>query len=522
MRGRRLTAAILAGFFLLVSSIGYTTGAAANEASDRLIALGMANLKSGQFVVAAKYFSGATQVDKQDGRAQYLLGVALNRLGQHGRALAAFTRMQQLNVTHPQFGLEAGWAAIAQGRTSLAVRLLRPYVQANPKHAKAREFLGRALLGDGELDAAEAQLNIAIKLDPALKPTASFYLANIAAARGQADKTTQTLASILREEPDSPVGAALQQQLRRAAAAERQSAGAKPWSVYGAFSVGHNDNVIALSDQIVRPADITSIKSNYAVYEVGGRYQFDYGEGESLLFGGGITHQRFNNIGGQNSTGYSVYSRYTLPLFETLVARLDASGGITSVENDVAVRTGSLRPSVVFPLFRVIQAEIFGRHTNSNYRGGSSDPASLDRDSVTRDFGFNLSHRIDLLDTTVTGGFTRSENDAAGGDFDYYANRLNFGSTSSLPLKITASANYSVSHLRYKNLNSQAPTTPPGNIGFGFKRRDRVEAYGVRLSRPFIGNTTAFAQWQHTSQFSNIPVFDYSQDDFRLGISATF
>ncbi|MGB0630432.1 MAG: hypothetical protein ACPGRZ_07035 [Alphaproteobacteria bacterium] len=213
-----------------------------------------------------------------------------------------------------------------------------------------------------------------------------------------------------------------------------------------------------------------------------------------------------------------------MPLTEGFVARLDASGGVTSVDNDVAVRTGSLRPSVVFPLFGIVQAEIFGRHTNSNYRHPSagSDPASLDRDSVSRDFGINLSHRIAMLQSTVNCGFTMSENDAEGGDFDYYANRFNFGSTTSLPLQITASANYSVSHLRYKNLNSQAPTSPPGAIGFGFKRRDRVTGYGIRLSRPFWGPTTAFVQWQHTSQFSNLPVFDYDQDDIRLGISATF
>ena len=213
-----------------------------------------------------------------------------------------------------------------------------------------------------------------------------------------------------------------------------------------------------------------------------------------------------------------------MPLIEGFFLRLDASGGISSVENDVAVRSGTFRPSVVFSPFGEFQMEIFGRHSNSNYKSptAGSDPAFLDRDSVSRDYGINLTHNIDMFRTTVTGGYTRSENDAAGGDFDYYANRFNFGSTTSLPFEITASTNYSVSHLRYDNLNSQAPTTPPGATGFGFKRCDRVTSYGVRLSRPFWGPATVFLQWQHTSQFSNLAVFDYTQDDYRLGLSATF
>ena len=409
-----------------------------------------------------------------------------------------------------ELGLEAGWAAIAQGRTALAVRLLEPYVARNPEHAKAREFLGRAYLGDGQLDKAEEQLRKALELNPKLGQTVKFYLGNVAAARGDTGAASSALSELTADDSGSGLTQALRSQLRAAEAAEREAGGAKPWSVYGAFSIGHNNNVIALSDQIVQPADITSVRSNYFLYETGGRYLWDYGDGESFLVGGGISHQRFNNIGGQNVTSYSVNARYTLPLFENYVLRLDASGGITSVENHVSVRNGTIRPSLVFTPFGAFQAEIFGRHSNSNFRGPSAgaDPASLDRDSISRDYGINLTHGIPLFRSTITGGYTRSENDAAGGDFDYYANRFTFGSTTSLPWEVTASANYSVSHLRYKNLNSQAPTSPPGPTGFGFKRRDRLTSYGVRLSRPLWGPATVFLQWQHTLQFSNLPVFD--------------
>ena len=147
------------------------------------MALGLANLKSGQFVVAAKYFNGARQADKKDPRALFYLGVAMNRLGQHGAALESFKRMWDLKLTHKELGIEGGWAAIAQGRTGLAIRLLEPYVKANPKNAKAREFLGRAYLGDGKLDAAERELKAALALNPKLKPTASLVSTTVSPSR---------------------------------------------------------------------------------------------------------------------------------------------------------------------------------------------------------------------------------------------------------------------------------------------------------------------------------------------------
>ena len=72
-------------------------------------------------------------------------------------ALETFERVLKLKLTNNQLGLEAGWAAIAQGRTGLAITLLEPYVKRNPKNAKAREFLGRAYIGDGRIDDAERE-----------------------------------------------------------------------------------------------------------------------------------------------------------------------------------------------------------------------------------------------------------------------------------------------------------------------------------------------------------------------------
>jgi Flp pilus assembly protein TadD len=235
----------------------------ASPASDNLVALGISQLKGGQFIAAAKYFNGAVQIDRKDPRALFYLGVALE----------AFQQMWKLKVTHPELGLEGGWAAIAEGRTSLAITLLEPYVKANPGNAKAQEFLGRAYIGDGRLDEAEASLKRAIALDPALKPTSLYYLGNIAALRNDGKGAAQALNTLMQDAPNSPSGVVLRDTLRRAAAAApRQKS--KPW--FGSFSIsgGNNSNVIGLPEGSVLPADVSSKRSNFIRTQADAGYNF--------------------------------------------------------------------------------------------------------------------------------------------------------------------------------------------------------------------------------------------------------
>lgn len=94
--------------FLLIAAGAFSQQVYASDASDRLVARGLVQLKAGQFIAATKYFNGAVQLDAKDPRALFYLGVALNRIGQHGAALEAFQRMWALKVTNNQLGLEGG------------------------------------------------------------------------------------------------------------------------------------------------------------------------------------------------------------------------------------------------------------------------------------------------------------------------------------------------------------------------------------------------------------------------------
>ena len=105
----------------------------ASPKSERLIREGLVKLKARDVVGAGKLFSRAVKSDPEDGRAAFYLGVALNRAGQHGLALAEFQRMWDLKFTHPELGFEGGWAALARNQFKSAVTLLEPYVKKKPK-----------------------------------------------------------------------------------------------------------------------------------------------------------------------------------------------------------------------------------------------------------------------------------------------------------------------------------------------------------------------------------------------------
>ncbi len=187
----------------------------ASPLSERLVGEGLGQLKTGDVLGAAKLFNRTAKADPKDGNAAFYLGVALNRAGQHGLALATFQRVWNLGLSHPELGFEGGWAALARRQFKTAVTLLEPYVKDNPTNAKAWEFLGRAYIGAGTLDQADAALNKALSLDPKLKPTVLLALATVAEARGDLRKANDLLNDTVREGPESPLGLALRNAVPR-------------------------------------------------------------------------------------------------------------------------------------------------------------------------------------------------------------------------------------------------------------------------------------------------------------------
>ena len=121
---------VLWAFALVTISAGFD--AHASPQSERLVGEGLTKMKARDVAGAAILFGDAYKADSKDGRAAFYLGVALNRLGQHGAALVAFQRMWDLGLSHPALGFEGGWAALARRQFKTAVTLSRALREKEP------------------------------------------------------------------------------------------------------------------------------------------------------------------------------------------------------------------------------------------------------------------------------------------------------------------------------------------------------------------------------------------------------
>lgn len=520
--GRRLS--IRSTYFaaaLLIAAGAFSQQTRASDASDRLVIQGLIQLKAGQFIAATKHFNGAVQLDGKDPRALFYLGVALNRIGQHGAALEAFQRMWALKVTNRQLGLEGGWAAIAQGRTRLAISLLEPYVKENPKSAKAREFLGRAYIGDGRLDDAERELKQAISLDPALKPTSLYYLGNISALRNDAKGTATALSSILQDNPNSRTGNILRDTLRRAATAPQRER--KPWFASLSVSGGDNSNVVGLADDAVLPADVSSRSSRFLRTQLDVGYTFRLDDISALTAGYSFNHERYSDVEEFDSMSNTVYLDYRRKLADRVEGGLRISRSLSATDGETKVRRTTISPSASY---RWSKTDVTSLRYNLSFTDFVPEPVrqALDRD--VRNHVFTLSHRTRVdgpilpLGVNLEVGLSRTLNNAEGSDYVYDGLGGFISASRMFPLKIRGAITFSHQRDTYTELNSLA------GAGFAFNREDRVDRLNLFLERPLtvfnVTNANVFLNWQYLNNKSNLGFFNYEQTSFNFGITARF
>lgn len=113
------------------------------------------------------------------------LAVAYNRAGEPREAHDAASIAVTLAPHFPHFFLERGIAAFFLGRHAEAAADLSHYAKTFPQHANAHFYLGLAQAARGELEPARASLLRARRLNPELAMSANYFLALIAAERGQ-------------------------------------------------------------------------------------------------------------------------------------------------------------------------------------------------------------------------------------------------------------------------------------------------------------------------------------------------
>lgn len=512
---------LAAGVLAALLTIGISQTTLASQRSSELIDAGVAELQKSEWNNALRQFVAASIADPKDAEAKFFQGVALNRLALHEEALAQIESARAAGVQNKSMDFEYGWALLGTGRFEQARTALQAYKSANPDSAKASELIGRAELSLGNEAAGQKAFDEAERLDPSLASSIAFFRAGLAQAKGEALAGAELLDSAASADQAGPVSRAVRQHLSviEAVRVRRRD---KPWAVFGSASFGRSSNVVALSDEIARPADITRKGSKYFDVTAGGQYRLDINADQAVTIGSVLNRRNYRDLSGNDTDTFNLFTRYEHPVNRRVRASVAGSFTHVRVDGDQKQNTVTLSPRVDYQINELVRFNASYTASKVNLPEPTATPGTLDRDSHLQSFGGGFNIAFPKLRSEVSFGARILNNSAVGSDYDYSARNLTFGVRTRLPYQITGGLSLNTTRYDYKNLNSLAPTTPPTATAFGFARQDTITTYSLNLSRPINDRVSVFLRASATRANSNLAVFTYRQNDTQIGVLARF
>ena len=213
--------------------------------------LGVLYMKLNKLDQAADALRHAIKINDRVYLPQLNLGIVLNRLGRYGEAAELLTRLARknpdrvskinpaliealmgaqqwahaeeelnralkLNVLDPvDLRTKMGAVRMRQGKFADAVTILREAVEARPDSALAQLDLGGALLQTGALDEAETSLRRAYEIKGSVMAGAQLLLGQLYFQKKDYLKAIEAFTTYLRDLPDAPNAAQVQEAIAR-------------------------------------------------------------------------------------------------------------------------------------------------------------------------------------------------------------------------------------------------------------------------------------------------------------------
>lgn len=499
---------------ILLSVVLMNSGGQADDRSDALIDEGLVLLEEGNAKEATALFVEALDADPGDGEAAFYVGVGFNRAGDPAQAVEAFELASRLGYSSADMLFEAGWAMLSLGEHARALELLAEYEAMAPGRGKSAEFIGRAWLAMGDLEAAQAWFDEALRRDPSLTTSISFQRAAISAIAGDEETARSYLERIASNDPASPLGQYVTAQLEAIAP---ESGDDKYWRIIAVTSAGHDSNAISLNESLPLPSGITNDSGMFLQQTLRGAVDLWRQEGQgTLTLGGTALIRRYDDISAADYESFSLDLDYFQRISRNQVGRLQAYLGTTTDDFDQSNRYAGLRAAMFWDAWFDATVEPWASLTYTQYnRVGTVAPAD-ERDGPTRALGVTLYYPWETIDADLSGGLAYSRSDTKGTNFDNQTQSLFVGVTKVLEPEITASLVYSLANSQFDNLDTRA--IPPGAV----RRHDVTHQLLLNLSRPITENFSLFGRLQATTNNSNVPSFDYNRMVTQVGVIATF
>ena len=155
-----------------------------------------------QFDAAERSLTSVLALAPEDPDAIRMLGMVVQRLGNHARATDCFRRVLGVWPDDSDLRVCLGIALYEQGKVDEAVTHLRRACELAPASAPAWFNLGEALAREAHTKEAVAGLRRAVELDPS-HVSARLSLARVQASVGEIDAAVAGFREVLRRDPDN-------------------------------------------------------------------------------------------------------------------------------------------------------------------------------------------------------------------------------------------------------------------------------------------------------------------------------
>ena len=439
--------------------------------------------------------------------------MALNRLGRHREALLGLWIADGAGVVLPLLDFELGWSAVSLGLWRVAAERLERFEEAKPGGAKTVEFLGRAYLGLGRLDEAEAQLREALRRDPDVKPTVLYYLALVDQARGDSTAAQEELQTLLGLAPGSPLVPSLRDSLARVARLARAE---KPWRVVVSVGGGYNSNVIGLGDGLPLPVDISDQEAAFGRALLDATYAWRLTESDVVTVGYNFQADVYErSLSSFDLIDQNIFAELRHQIRRDFSLGLRVSDEFTLLGGDSFRNQVVIRPSLAYRVTDWAVAELAYGFGVGDYF--FTTPAVQDRDNTSHTL--TLTGYFTVPDTELQArlGYYLSKNSAEGADFDFSSHGVTLGLSHPLPKDAVIEAYYSHSFNDYDNPNSLA-----GPAGFAFARDDDVDRLTAKILIPITDPVHLHLRLDFIDNDSNIKFFKYDQHVLSAGLVVQF
>ncbi len=494
----------------------------ASPESDRLVERGAAALEARDAAGALAAFDRAIAADASDPQAHLFRGAALNRLQRFDEALASLEQARRLRSANPQIDFETGWALMALQRYDEAIAALKQYNQRKPEHGQAHEFLGRCYLATGDLDSAERQMHKAIEFDPQLRPTVELSLATIEARRGEQAAAERRLRNLVTQMPAAAPSRVLRDRI--GVAAPRRPVGfgpaeAKRWRLTLTSGFGYTDNVIAASDSVPLPTDVSGTDSAFGRFGAVLSYDLVREDKYHIVVGYAFGADEYEgNFDTSDYQSHYWWADYTRRLNDTTTLTFRLADEYLNIGGSSFRNAVTVRPGVVFQVTDDLAVELAYTFNTAEYY--TAPTLATDRDGHSHTGSVTTYWRLPKTDFTGRAGvyFTRSDTDGSDYDADFVAGFISVAH----PLAWDVRGEVTFSHIDADYDNNNTFT------GFALPRNDEINIVSVELTKPIDmpgldeQSARVYLRYDFTDNDSDVPAFNYDQYVISGGVVVEF